>query len=142
MTIIPSTGVVMLSTWLVEHQKEIWSIVTIILGVLVARFMRLRAKLRFSFGHGARLVVPEPLVSDEGKTILERQTLQTRSLTVANWGLQTAKNVEVTYAFKPRALNVWEPRAFTEVASTGDLYTVRFDSLAPGESILIENICP
>lgn len=86
----------MLSVWITEHQKEIWSVATILLGAIITRLTRLKPKLRYSFGHGARLVVNEPLVDDDGKQIAERQTVQTRSLTLANWGLQPAKGVEVT----------------------------------------------
>jgi hypothetical protein len=128
----------MLSTILAEHQKELWSVVTIVLSVIANRVSRLRPKLRYSFGHAARLVIKEPLIGADGSTILEKQLLQTRSLTVANWGLQPAKAVEVTYNFKPRALSVWEPRAYTEVSSADDRYTIRFESLAPGESVLLE----
>jgi hypothetical protein len=124
--------------FMVGHQAQIWSLVTVIVAALVTRILRLRPRLRYSVGHSANLLVMQPLLDENGKQIADRQIVRTASITLDNGGLQAAKSLEVTFNWKPPILNIWPARAFNESNSSFDRYSLKFDSLAPYEQLTIE----
>lgn len=123
---------------LAEYQVQIWSLGTVIFSALVARLLRLRPKLFYSIGHSTNLLVDQPLLDPQGVQISPRQLVRTASITISNGGLQPAKNVEVTFNWRPPILNISPARAFSNIDSPFDRYSVRFDSLAPHEQITLE----
>lgn len=73
----------------------------------------------------------------DGKKIADRQLVRTASIVVSNAGLQPARNVEVAFNWKPPILNVSPARSYSDVPSPFDRYSIKFDSLAPGEQVAI-----
>ena len=57
---------------------------------------------------------------------------------MTNTALTAAKNVEVTFNWKPAFLNVWPARHYSTKDSAHNRHTLALDSLAPGESFGIE----
>jgi hypothetical protein len=121
-----------------DHQTQLWSAVIVLFGALVARVFRLRPKLIFSVGHSTNLIVEQRLMDADGTQVAPRQMVRTASITVQNAGLQAAKAVELTFNWKPAIMNVWPARAYSDVVSPFDRYSLKFDSLAPGEVSTIE----
>lgn len=120
------------------HQTEIWSIVTVILGSLIGRIFRLRPRLFYSVDHSTNILIDQPLLDHDGKQLAPSQLVRTASITVQNTGLNPARGVEVAFNWKPPILNLSPARAFAEVRSAFDRYSLKFDSFAPGESTTIE----
>lgn len=127
----------MLAT-IANHQKELWSIATVLLAFSLNRFFRLRPRLNYSVGHSFNLLVEQPLLDNDGNQVAQRQVARTASITVGNSGLQPAKAVEITFNWKPQILNVWPARKFDESVGAFDRYSMKLDSLAPGEQFSIE----
>lgn len=110
----------------------------VIIGALVSRAMRLRPRLHYSVHHSTNLLVDEPLFNKEGDQVAPRQLVRTASIVVSNGGLNPAKNAEVSFNWKPMILNVLPARSYSDVHSPFDRYSVKFDSMAPGEQVTID----
>lgn len=124
--------------WLVAHEAQAWSLAVVLFGALVSRLFRLRARLTYSFGHSWDMLVDQPLIDAEGKELSKTQIARTASITVRNTGLLAAKAVEVTFNWRPMIFNVWPARSHSEATHSFDRYSLKFDSLAPGEQVTIE----
>ncbi len=122
------------------YQPYIWSVVLVVVGALVNRAMRLRPLLTYSVHHASNVLVDQPLLGQDGNQIAARQMIRTASIVVGNAGLQSAKNVEVSFNWKPAILNVIPARSYTDLISPFDRYTVKFDSFAPHEQVTIDII--
>ncbi|MDH7972766.1 hypothetical protein QH494_11300 [Sphingomonas sp. AR_OL41] len=109
-----------------------------VFAAIVTRIMRLKPKLRYSIHHSANILVDQPLMDGDGKQIQTRQLIRTASIVVGNEGLQAAKGVEIAFNWKPTIMNITPARAFTDVSSSFDRYSLKFDSFAPGEQSTIE----
>lgn len=127
-----------IASWAAAYQPQIWSIALVILGALVSRAMRLRPKLHYSVHHATNLLVDQPLFDQEGKQVSARQLVRTASIVVSNGGLNPAKNAEISFNWKPMILNVLPARSYSDVHSPFDRYSVKFDSMAPGEQVTID----
>ena len=127
-----------LASWAAAYQPQIWSVALVIIGTLVSRAMRLRPKLHYSVNHESSLLVDQPLFDKDGKQITARQIARTASIVVSNVGLNPAKNAEITFNWKPMILNVFPARSYSDVQSPFDRYSVKFDSMAPGEQVTID----
>ena len=124
--------------FLQNNPSEVVAIAAVILGFALQHFFRLKARLNYSVGHSSNILVEEPLFDPEGKKVADRQIVRTASISVTNNGLLPAKAVEITFNWKPPIMNVTPARAFTHHASDFNRYTLRFDSLAPGEWMTID----
>jgi hypothetical protein len=127
-----------IANWAAAYQPQIWSIALVIIGALVSRAMRLRPKLHYSVHHATNLLVDQPLFDQEGKQVSARQLVRTASIVVSNGGLNPAKNAEISFNWKPMILNVLPARSYSDVQSPFDRYSVKFDSMAPGEQVTID----
>lgn len=125
-------------TSLQPYQAQFWSLLVVVFGAVVTRLMRLKPKLLYSINHSTILLVDQPLLDQEGQQIAPRQHVRTASIFLENAGLNPAKNVEVAFNWKPAILNVLPARAYTDVTSALDRYSIKFDSLAPGEQVTID----
>lgn len=123
---------------MVGHEAELWSAVTVLFGFLLNRIFRLKPRLTYSVGHSSNLIVEQPLLDSEGTQISPTQMVRTASITVSNSGLQPDKAVEITFNWKPTVLNVWPARRFEEATGAFGRYSLKLDSLAPGEQFTIE----
>jgi hypothetical protein len=127
-----------LSQFISAHQAELWSLVTVILAALVARIFRLRPKLYYSVDHSTNILVDQPLLDNSGNQLAPQQLVRTASITVQNTGLIPARGVEVAFNWKPQILNLSPARAYKDVKSSFDRYSLIFESFAPGERSTIE----
>ena len=124
--------------FLADHQTQFWSLGTVIFGALVTRFFRLKAKLLYSVDHSTNMLVDQPLLDKDGNQISPSQLVKTASITVQNTGLIVAKGVEVTFNWRPSIINISPARAFNEVVSAFNRYSLKFDSFAPSERVTID----
>ncbi len=127
-----------LTTFISDYHQQLFSVALVVFATLVARVTRLRPRLQHSVKHAADLLVDEPLLAQDGTQIAQRQIVRMASIVVTNAGLQHATGAEVTFNWKPMILNVLPARSFTGSESTFDRYTVRFDSLSPGEQVTLD----
>jgi hypothetical protein len=125
-------------TFAQTYQAQLGSIVTVIIGAFVTRFLRLRPKLFYSVKHSSNIIVEQPLLDPEGKQVSSNQIVRTASIVVENTGLHPAKGVEVAFNWKPQIMNIFPGRAFSEVPSALGRYSLKFDTLAPGEQTTID----
>lgn len=114
------------------------TIATTIAGTLISQALRLKAKLDYSIDHSHLLLVDSPNVDQSGQTVgTNRQGVWTSSITLSNPGLLPAKLVAATFNWQPQIYNVMPPRPFTTEESALNRYSIKFDSLAPGERVTI-----
>ena len=109
----------------------------VLFTILLNRLFRLKAGLTYSVGHSFNLIVEQPLLDAEGVQISPTQIVRTASITFGNSGLKPAKNVEIAFNWKP-IFNVWPGRSFEESTNALGRYSMKLDSLAPGERFDIE----
>jgi hypothetical protein len=119
------------------YAKELSGLAFVIIAWALNRYGRSRARLFYTIQHAATTWVDEPLKDAEGKQLAPRQPIHTAAVGVTNAGLETAKNVEVVFNWKPMFLNVWPVRAYEERPSAHDTYSLLIPSLAPGEAVVI-----
>lgn len=118
------------------YAPQIFAVALVLLGAVVNRVLRLRPKLIYSVGHLSTVgVAVPPTLPDEQPG---RALLRSASIFVSNDGLQPAKSVEATFAFRPAAYHVHPMRTFREEAGAAGTFSLRFDSLAPSEQVRIE----
>jgi len=120
------------------YSKEIFALVSVLLTFSLNRFFRLKAKILYSVRHSSNYIVEEPLRDPEGNIILHHQMVRTASIVSENNGLSPAKNVEFTFNWKPPIFNVHPGRAFSTGETGMGRWTLKLDSLAPGEVFAIE----
>lgn len=124
----------------IDQQAILLSVGSVLLSAIIARYYRLRAKLRYSVGHAATLVVDQPLIDKDGKEISEHQIVRTASITLENAGLKPARASEITFNWKPMVMDISPARSYTEAFSPSGRYSLKFESLAPNERVTIEII--
>ena len=120
------------------YSKEAFAVVPVVLGFFINRIFRMRPKVLYSVRHTSNYVVDEPLLDSEGNVLQERQIVRTASIVSENAGLQAAKGVEYTFNWKPPIYTVFPGRAFTTEQTEMGRWSIRLDSLAPGEVFGIE----
>jgi hypothetical protein len=119
------------------HQTELWAFATVLVGALINRLFRLRARLKYAIGHSFNLIVEQPLLDANGKEIAPTQLVRTASIIIGNTGLLPAKRSEITFNWKP-IFNIWPARSYAENVSAFGRYSIVFESVAPNEQINIE----
>lgn len=120
------------------YSKELISLAAVLIAFLLNKYFRPRAKIIYGIRNSFTFLVDQPLVDADGQEIRPIQTVTTRSLSVSNTGRETAKNVEITFNWKPHFLNVWPPRHFKTSDSAHGRHSVILDSLSPGEIFGVE----
>lgn len=120
------------------YSKETFAVAVVIFGFLLNRIFRLRPRLLYSIRHSSNYVVDQPLLDEEGNVIQEKQIVATASIISENVGLLSAKNVEYTFNWKPPIYTVWPGRAFETADTSMGRWSIKLDSLAPGENFGIE----
>ncbi len=124
--------------FLQTYSKETAAITAVVLAFLLNRVFRLRPRIIYGVRHSFDHLVDQPRLNDSGQQIQAKQIVPTASVIMNNIGLQTAKNVELTFNFRPQFWNVWPARHFIETQSPQDRFTLSFESLAPKETVGIE----
>jgi hypothetical protein len=120
------------------YSKETFALVSVVFGFALNRIFRLRPRLFYSVRHSSNYVVDEPLLDAEGKVLLQQQLVSTASIVSQNSGLQPAKNVEYTFNWKPPIYTVFPGRTFVAEPSAMGRWSIKLESLAPGETFGIE----
>lgn len=121
-----------------QHQTEIWSFVSAVALLALQRLFRMKARLHYAVGHSWNMLVDEPLVGADGVKLTDKQIVRTASITVTNSGLLPARNLEVTFNWRPPIYNVWPARIFATEVGEMNRFALRFDSLAPNEAVNVE----
>jgi hypothetical protein len=120
------------------YGKEAFAVVSVVVAFVLNRVFRLRPKLIYSVRHSTNYVVDQPLLDAEGKIVAQQQLVRTASIVSENSGLQSAKNVEYTFNWKPPIYNVFPGRAFSTEETGMNRWVLKLESLAPGEVFGIE----
>jgi hypothetical protein len=124
--------------FLQQYLKEIAAVACVFVAYLLNQHLKPRAKLIYGVRDETSLLVEEPLRDANGNQIAARQILHTTSLSITNVGKETAKNVEITFNWKPQFLNVWPARHFEERPSQHERHTIFLESMAPAEMFGID----
>lgn len=120
------------------HSKEAFAVVPVVLGFLINRVFRMKPKILYSVRHASNYVVDQPLLDPQGNVLQQQQIVRTASIVSENAGLQAAKNVEYTFNWKPPIFTVFPGRAFSTEETEMGRWSIKLDSLAPGEVFGIE----
>jgi hypothetical protein len=124
--------------FLQTHSKETFALAGVLLAFVLNRVFRLRPKLIYSVRHATNYVVDQPLLDQQGKVLQHQQVVSTASIVSQNTGLQAAKNVEFTFNWRPPIYNVFPGRAFSTANTEMSRWTLKLETLAPGETFAIE----
>lgn len=118
--------------------KEIISVI-VPLGIwLLNTWTQSPAKLVQGTKHAFTFLLQEPSLDNEGNVLSSTKMVNTASLMFTNTGKNTAKNIEITFNWKPHHINLSPPRHYEENSSPDKRWTIKFASLAPKEFIGIE----
>lgn len=117
------------------HAKEIFSLFVPLLTWFLTNKFRDRAKLQLAVPHQFTFIVQEPLQDERGDIVTQSQSVHTASHVLTNSGRDTATNVELVFNWKPRCINIWPSRHYTEHTESDNRYVMIFESLAPNEQI-------
>lgn len=120
------------------YSKELTAIVAVVLTFGLNRFLRLRPRLRYGVRHSFNHLAEHTMADAEGNPVARTSVIRTASINLINTGLSSAKNVEITFNWKPQFLNIWPPRHFLTKDSAYNRHTIYLDSLAPKEVFGIE----
>lgn len=120
------------------YSKEIFSLGSVFVAFVLNRLFRLRPNLIYSVRHSTNYIVDEPLKDADGKVVFDKQIVRTASIVSENTGLSAAKGVEFTFNWKPPIYNVWPGRAFSVEETGMGRWSIKLDTLAPGETFGIE----
>lgn len=120
------------------YSKETFALVSVILGFTLNRIFRSRPRLFYSVRHASNYIVDQPLLDPEGNVLLQQQMVSTASIVSENSGLEPAKNVEYTFNWKPPIYTVFPGRAFQAEDTAMGRWSIKLESLAPGEVFGIE----
>lgn len=66
-----------MASWLVEYQKELWALGTVVFAAVVSRLLRLRAILAYNVGHASDLLLDVPDNTDVSAQGTQRQVIHT-----------------------------------------------------------------
>lgn len=124
--------------FLQTHSKEAFAVVPVVLGFFINRVFRLRPKIFYSVRHASNYVIDQPLLDAQGNILQQHQIIRTASIVSENSGLQAAKNVEYTFNWKPPIYTVFPGRAFGAEETEMGRWSLKLDSLGPGEVFGIE----
>lgn len=121
------------------YAKELISLLVPFVTWFINSASKPKAKLIYSTRHEFTFLVQEPLKDPNGNIIRPNQTAHTQSLTIQNMGKETATKIQVVLNWRPKCLNVWPVRPFTDTEANSDRrYTIQFESLAPREYVTLE----
>ena len=59
------------------HSKEVFALVTVLVGFVLNRVFRLRPKIVYSVRHESNYVVDQPLLEPDGKVLQKQQLVRT-----------------------------------------------------------------
>lgn len=126
--------------WMIEtaspYSPQIFAVGLVLFGAIVNRLFRLKPKLLYSVGHSSAVGIAVPPPASDASP--GRALMRSASIFIGNGGLQPAKRVEATFAFRPAAYHVHPMRSFQEEVGAAGTFSLRFDSLAPSEQVRIE----
>ena len=125
-------------TFIQTYSKELSAIAAVVLAFGLNRILRLRPILRYGVLHSFNFLADHTVKDEQGNDVPQTAIIRTASISLVNSGLTPAKNVEVTFNWKPALLNVWPARHFTTKDSAHNRHTLSLDSLAPWETFGIE----
>jgi hypothetical protein len=120
-------------TFIENYGKELVALVVPFITWGLNKLFKAKAKLHISNPHNFTFVVPEPLRDAQGNVIHPNQTVQTRSIMLANAGTETATNIELVFNSKPQFINFWPARQYSDRVLPDGRYSVIFPSLSPNE---------
>ncbi|ELG86638.1 hypothetical protein A311_03556 [Escherichia coli KTE146] len=120
------------------YGKELFSFFIAILTWILNNRFKSKAKLSYGYQHGFTFLLNEPLRNANGEVISNSQLVYTRSIILVNEGRESATNISLVFNYKPMHINFWPVHHFEENIEQDGRYIIKFESLAPGESIQCE----
>lgn len=124
--------------FLQTYAKEIVSFFTPLVIWVLNFFFKPKANIVYANPHIFTFLIQEDAKDENGNLIKTTQTVYTITHLVFNNGRQTARNVEITFNWRPMYLNMWPIRIYEEHLDKDARYTIKLDTLAPKEGINIE----
>jgi hypothetical protein len=120
------------------YSKETAAILAVILAFILNRYWKPKVRLVQGEIHSYTFLVDEPLVGEDKQVILPKQTVAYTTHQIINLGSDVAKNVEVTFNWKPAHINIWPSRHFDDKESPNNRYTLCLGILGPKDFVGIE----
>ncbi|GDB30406.1 hypothetical protein [Escherichia coli] len=120
------------------YGKEIFAIFVPVFTFILNKYFKSSAKVSYGELHQFTYLINEPLKDAEGMIINETQFVHTQAFVFKNEGREPATNVEITFNFMPKYLNVWPSKHYEVKRDDGGRYFMVFDYLAPQEYIRCE----
>jgi hypothetical protein len=106
-----------------------------LLAALIFWVVQGRAKVRWGIQHGFAHKVPNREPQQNGGQT--NTMVYTSAILFTNVGRLAAKGVEVTLNFEPDSLSLWPQRHYTKDSNPDNRLIVRFDNLAPKETLTL-----
>lgn len=113
------------------YAKEIISLLVPVVLAIGGYFFRPRTKLRWSISHNSVMLVDEIYKTEDGKQESRDVDVRFRRIFLENAGRAPARNIEVVFNWKPRKINVFPQRAYTEAMNPSGRFIVSLPSMAP-----------
>ena len=120
------------------YAKELVSLVIPLITWALNFYSKAKANIVFANPHIFTFLITEDVTDENVQKIKRTQTVNTISHLIFNDGKETARNLDITFNWKPMYLNMWPIRIYKEQEDKDGRYTITFDTLAPKESINIE----
>ncbi|GJK70794.1 hypothetical protein TUM17564_28210 [Citrobacter freundii] len=120
------------------YGKEVFSIFVVLLTWILNNRFKNKAKLSYGCQHGFTFLVQDPLRDANGEVISDSQLVHTQSVILVNEGRESATNITLVFNYKPMCVNFWPVCHYEETLEKDKRYIVKFDSLAPNDSIRCE----
>ena len=120
------------------YAKEIVSFFTPLVIWVLNFIFKPKANIVFANPHIFTFLIQEDTTDPSGNVVKTTQTVNTITHLILNDGSQTARNVEITFNWRPMYLNMWPIRIYEEHLDKDGRYTIKLDTLAPKEGINIE----
>lgn len=124
--------------FLLDHSKEIASLLAPVLTATFGWLSKGRARLLCAQRHGFTFYIP-PEADSSGQQ-RDAITVHTISYFIRNDGKIPLNGVEVVWQWKPDGMHLWPPRPFSQEQTHDGRHVVGIKSLAPGEDFLVEVI--
>jgi hypothetical protein len=119
-----------------------------VIGAYLSQFLKAKIKIRYWQSHNFMYTIPNPAaalpaVAGNAPALPQPANfwLLTQSVTIQNFGRESAEWIEIVHAQKPDFFQLFPGVNFTESTSPTGEHTIRVASLAPREFFTIQFLC-
>lgn len=125
-------------TFFQTYAKEIVSLLIPVVLAVGGYYFRPRTKLRWSVSHNSVMLVDEAYKTDDGKEERRDVDVRFRRIFLENAGRAPAKNIEVVFNWRPRKINLWPQRIYSEAINPEGRFIVSLPNMATKEFVGID----